>query len=91
MYVEQLGNRQPFAKHEIRVFVQHEKQHVLIALFSSFNRQPMIGETLNIEFFKVKPEYPNAVRILGIREHFDIESGQNTPHVVFSVTAEPVL
>lgn len=81
----------PVPRHEIRVFMQQEKRQVLLAAFPSIHRQPMIGEILSIEFFKEKPEYPNIVRILGISEHFDIEAGQTAPHVVFSITAEPLL
>ncbi len=91
MYDGHLSNQQPLPKDEIRVFMEWGKKQVLIAVFSSTRRQPMIGEILSIEFFKEKPEYPNTVRILGISEHFDIEPGQTAPHVVFSIMAEPVL
>jgi hypothetical protein len=63
IYDAQLSNPHPLPKDKIRLFIQQEKQQVLIASFSSINRQPTIGETRSIEFFKGKPEYPITVYI----------------------------
>lgn len=77
--------------HEIRVFMQSQAQHILLAEFYSARRYPEVGETLSIELFKDDPQYPNLVRILGIKEHFDVGELQTAPYKVFSITAEPVM
>lgn len=81
---------EPLPTQEIRVFVEQQGNQVLVAKFFTVRFQSDVGDTLSIEQFKEEPEHPNTVRILGIREHFDMKGSQAQPYIVFFITAEPV-
>ena len=91
MYEERFVRQQPLSQLHIRVIMEQPEQPLLLAEFFSAGHLPKVGETFNIEPFKEEPRHPGTVRILGIHQHFDIEEGQARPHIVYSVTVEPVL
>ena len=90
MYAEPFSYQQPLPTQEIRVFVERHGKQILVAEFLTGSFQSEVGDTLNIALFKEEPEHPNMVRILDIREHFDMKGWQTQPYVVLSITAEPL-
>ena len=75
--------RQFFPVHEYHVFMEVQGDRVLIAHYSSNRRPPDVGGRLIIESFKERPEFPDEVKVLDVREQSENDT------IVFQITVEP--
>ena len=69
-------NRSKFPTFDCKVFISKNGQQVLVAHYSR-TIVPTPGQILKIKLFKENAGYPDAVRILSVTEHHDVQE----PHV----------
>lgn len=89
MYAQPYSH-QFFPIFEFRVFLEENGQGVLIAQYFCSDEPPDVGSLLDIRSFKERPEYPDEVKVLSVKELRLLPAGLEDQLVMFFVVAERV-